>query len=242
MSDFKSGILFWLRGWNHLLNNKSLLSIAIVPFVLVLFAAIGLAWLLGVLIPGWVLAFLSFTGLSEGFWSQILYYVLVVSSALVTVAASIYVVYFLLQILAIPFYSYMADRTLVAAGKKSSDNQPFRIWAAHTFRMFRVSLIKMLVMLPAALIFFVFSFVPLLNFFAIAGVLLILSSDCMDYSHEALGLGFRQRLQYYKRHWKQWFGMAAGLALTLPLPGLTLLAIPGAVVGAALIVKNEKNP
>jgi hypothetical protein len=33
--------------------------------------------------------------------------------------------------------------------------------------------------------------------------------------------------------------MAAGLALTLPLPGLTLLIIPGAVVGAAIIVKNE---
>lgn len=33
--------------------------------------------------------------------------------------------------------------------------------------------------------------------------------------------------------------MILGLALTLIVPGLTLLVVPGAIVGAALIVKTE---
>jgi hypothetical protein len=36
--------------------------------------------------------------------------------------------------------------------------------------------------------------------------------------------------------------MAAGLALTLPIPALTLLVIPGAVTGGALILKVNHEP
>lgn len=240
MSEFTSSILFWVRGWQHILSRRPLMTIAIFPFFLVFLAAIGLGVLLWVYVPSWVYAVMMGLGFSEGFWYQLLYYLALISIALVSVIGSVYIVYVLQQLLAIPFYSLLAERTLIGVGKKADTKMAFRIWAAHNFRMLRISLIKLLVVLPAALLFLVFSFVPLLNLFAVVGVLLILSSDAMDYSHEAMGWGFRQRMEYYKRHWKQWFGMAAGLALTLPLPGLTLLAIPGAVVGAALIVKNEK--
>ena len=87
-----------------------------------------------------------------------------------------------------------------------------------------------------------FLFVPVLNLLAVSAAMLLLAFDSMDYSFETLGWGLRQRLRYLRREWVQWSGMAAGLALTLLLPGLTLLVIPGAVVGAAMLVKAETQP
>jgi CysZ protein len=104
-----------------------------------------------------------------------------------------------------------------------------------------VSLLKTLLLLAVGFILFVFSFLPVLNFFAVGGALMILALDCMDYSLEALGYGFRQRMAYFVKNPAQWLGMSLGLGLTLLVPGLTLLVIPGAVTGAALIVKDEKT-
>ncbi len=70
---------------------------------------------------------------------------------------------------------------------------------------------------------------------------MVLAFDSLDYSFEALGMGFRERLRYLIKEWSQWFGMATSLALTLLMPGLTLLIIPGAVVGAALILKEQNG-
>jgi CysZ protein len=85
---------------------------------------------------------------------------------------------------------------------------------------------------------FVLSFIPVINLLAVAAAMFLLAFDCMDYALEARRLKFRQRLRYVFRNKAQWAGMATGLALTLLLPGLTLLVIPGAVTGAALNLKE----
>jgi uncharacterized protein involved in cysteine biosynthesis len=105
--------------------------------------------------------------------------------------------------------------------------------------MLRVSLLKSLALLPLGFCLFVFSFLPVLNLISLAGAMMVLAFDCMDYSLEALGLGFRRRIRYMRRHLAQWLGMWGGLAWTLIVPGLTLLIIPGAIVGAAMVVKSE---
>lgn len=240
-AQFHSGFMFWIRGWRHILSHGSLFTLALIPFLIVLLGATGLAYLLWNHLPEWVALLVNKLGLQPGLWHDVLYYPTLVAMTLLTCVTTVYVFYLLQGLVAVPFYSFLADRTLSGLGKKPNDDRMWNEWARHSLRMLRVSLIKTFVLLVAGVVLFVFQFLPILNFFAAAGVLLILASDCMDYSLEALGLGLRQRLGYFFRYWAQWFGMAAGLALTLLVPGLTLLVIPGAVVGAALIVKNEKN-
>lgn len=238
--EFYVGLLFWMKGWRHLLSHRKLLALALLPLMIAVAAAAALGWLVWNYLPAWAHSLAYGVKLSH-LWSEVLYYPLLISMGLLIFISLIYGIYLLQSLIAVPFYSFLADRTLGELGKKPDDSRQWKEWAAHTARMIRVSLIKTAILLMAGIVFFMFSFLPILNFFAMAGALLILASDCMDYSLEALGFGLRRRLSYFLKNWAQWFGMATGLALTLLVPGLTLLVIPGAVVGAALIVKNERT-
>ncbi len=146
-------------------------------------------------------------------------------------------IYHALRLIAVPFFSLVVERTLHRLGKKSGGT---RMWK-QTFKMFRVSVVKTLMFLGLGGVLLLFSFLPVLNIFAYTAALFLVAFDCMDYSLEAVGYGLGQRMRYMFREWSQWTGMAAGLALTLLLPGSTLLVIPGAVVGAALIFKPENQ-
>jgi uncharacterized protein involved in cysteine biosynthesis len=237
--DFHEGALFWIRGWRYLFNHRKLLALAILPILISTGAAAGLVWLLWTNLPAWVELLVGWMGLSEGWIRQVLYYPLLVSGSLIALFASVYVLYLSQSLIAVPFYSALSDRALAQLGKKPPDTRTWKEWMRHTLSMLRVSLIKFMLLLVVGLILFVFSFVPVLNLFALAGAMMILAQDCMDYSLEALGFGFRLRLRYFSRNLAQWLGMAFGLGLTLLLPGLTLLIIPGAIVGTAIIVKSE---
>jgi CysZ protein len=237
--DFHEGLCFWIKGWRLLFQNRSLLGVALLPILISTGAAAALIWLLWVNLPHWVQILVTWIGAS-GWVHHLLYYPLLVSGALLALFSSVYVLYLAQSLIAVPFYSFLADRTLGMCGKKPNDQKMWREWIAHTFKMVRVSLTKFIFLLCVGLVLFVFSFLPVLNVFTLTGAMLILAMDCMDYSLDPFGLGFRQRMSYYRRNWAQWLGMAAGLALTLLLPGFTLLIIPGAVVGAAIIVKSER--
>jgi CysZ protein len=239
--DFHSGLLFWLRGWGHLLRRRRLLAAAAAPITISTGAAAATVWLLWTHLPHWVHTLVSWVGLRPGWTHEIFYYPLLVSSALLALFSSIYVMYLSQSVIAVPFYSYLADRTLGQLGKKPEIQRTWKQWILHSLSMIRVSLIKLIVLVVVGAVLFGFSFLPVLNVFALIGALMILALDCMDYSLDALGLGFRARMGYYARNWAQWLGMALGLGLTLLIPGFTLLIIPGAVVGAAIIVKNERR-
>jgi CysZ protein len=236
--DFHEGLWFWFTGWRHLLRNRALLWVAFLPILISTGAAVGLVWLLWVNLPRWVQMIVAWIGFSPGWVHHLLYYPLLVSGALIALFSSVYVLYLGQSLIAVPFYAFLADRTLTQAGKKPNDSRMWKEWARHTLRMIRVSLMKFILLLAVGVVLFVFSFLPVLNVFTLTGALMILALDCMDYSLDPLGLGLRQRISYYRRNWAQWLGMAVGLGLTLLLPGLTLLIIPGAVVGAAIIVKD----
>ena len=232
ISEFRSGLMFWWRGWGYLLSNRHLLVYALLPILFAVLFAGGAMWLVFTQLSGWVHALIGAVGgVAGGFWYDFIYYPLAVGGGIVVFVATIYVSYVGQKLFAVPFYSLLAEKALVQLGKK-----PQTSWA-NAIRMFKSGLVKAVLMLAAGLILFVFSFVPLLNVLAIACALLILATDCMDYSFECMGMGLRQRMAYLWRERVQWAGMAAGLALTLPVPGLTLLVIPGAIVGSAMILK-----
>ncbi|MBX3020713.1 MAG: EI24 domain-containing protein [Bdellovibrionales bacterium] len=235
ISDFRSGLTFWWRGWGHLLKHRSLLSVAIMPLILSGLFAFGFVWLIFSYLPFWVHSLIgAVIGIAAGFWYDLIYYPLIIGGGLVVFVAALYVSFLLLRLVAVPFYALLAERTLNQLGKTTDTSWPTLL------RMFRSCLVKTLILLLIGVVLFVFSFVPVLNVLAIAAALFIMAFDCMDFAFEACGMGLRKRVTYLIRERAQWSGMALGLALTLPIPGLTLLVIPGAVVGCALILKEHK--
>lgn len=235
MSDFRSGLTFWWRGWAHLLQNRKLLVYALMPALFAIAFAGGFVWMIFTYLGGWVQGLVvAISGITSGFWYDVIYYPLVVGSGLIVFIASIYASYLGQKILAVPFYSLLAEKTLVQAGKKTRSS-----WS-DALRMLKTGLAKTLLLLLVGLVLFVFSFIPVLNIVAISCALFILAFDCIDYSFECMGMNLKQRLRYLFRERAQWAGMAAGLALTLLVPGLTLLVIPGAIAGGALILKEHE--
>lgn len=218
--------MFWALGWRHILAHRRLLALAVMPLLI---STAGAGVLLAALwnhLPQW-----------QGFWYEFLYYPLLIGAGLLAFVMSIYTVYILQSLIAVPFYSLLAERTLESMQKRPKGGGWRRALA-----MLKSGAVKSIALLLLGALLFVLSFVPVLNLLAVAAAMLLLAFDSMDYAFETLGWGLRQRLRYLKREWVQWFGMAAGLALTLLVPGLTLLVIPGAVVGAALLVKSDTQP
>jgi uncharacterized protein involved in cysteine biosynthesis len=238
--DFMAGVMFWARGWAHIFSRRSLIGLAVMPFVIAVLATGSLVWVLWTHLGYWTQMFLLWITASHSWIAAILHYPLLAAGGVMIFLSSIYVVYVFQALAAVPFNSMLAARTLKQLGKSVDEERLRREWLIHTMRMIAISLVKAILLLCAGILFFMLSFLPVLNILALAGTLMILAGDCMDYSFEALGFGLRRRAAYLMRNRMQWIGMATGLALTLLVPGLTFLVIPGAVVGAAILVKAER--
>jgi uncharacterized protein involved in cysteine biosynthesis len=215
------------------LKHRRLLVLAILPTMLSgLFAAVFL-WLLWTHLGAWAAHLVTaLVGAAAGVWYDVIYYPLVLGGGLIVSLAALYILFVLHSFVAVPFYSVLAERALAQRGLHHKQN------IAGMLRMFRIGAVKSVLLLAIGVVLFVLSFVPVLNLAALAVTLLLLAFDCMDYAFEAAGFGLRRRLGYLFTRRAQWAGMAAGLALTLLVPGLTLLVTPGAVVGGALILKE----
>lgn len=233
MQQFKLGFTFWFNGWRYILRRPALLMTALVPLLLSVLFMVPAVWVLLTGLPEWAHNLVrGLVGDNSDFLQNIIFYPVVISSVLALLIGGLFLLYVLHSILAIPFYAKISERVLRSEGKIP----PHPISA---FVMFKTGLLKTLILLPTGLVLFFCSFVPGLNVVALMGTLLIMSIDMMDYSFEAAGFGLRTRMRYLRSHVGQWLGMATGLAVTLLLPSFTLLVIPGAVVGAALIFEDE---
>lgn len=234
MTDLWRGVSFWFRGWTFLLARPRLFVVAIVPLILsLIMASAAIFWLYSFL-PSWSADLVAWAFHQFPIVAKIFYYPLVVIGGLIILVAGIFVAYVVQSLIAIPFYIILAEKTLAEIGAKSPSPAGFRSWFRHSAHMFLIGIVKAVVFLSLGLILFLTSFFPGLNVIAIAGPLLLMAYDLLDYSYEALGFGLRQRLRYSLRQKGLWVGMAFGLGLTMVVPGLTLLIAPGAVVGAAL--------
>jgi CysZ protein len=154
-------------------------------------------------------------------------------AGIISVVVTFYFGFLLSTIIASPFNSILAEKTL--AYKNSHLEKPinFSRWLKITLRQLSISLVRALIFAFIGLIIFVFSFVPLLNFLAAFAAFLIVAFDCIDYGMEVKLMGLKSRLAYFRQHFSVFSGMAMMLGLTLMVPGLTLILLPCAVVGAA---------
>lgn len=236
---FVRGLGFWVRGWGFLLRDRWLILFALVPFLLaVAVAGYSMSFVFHSL-PAWVTNFVALFLSPSSSWFDWLYYPFWVASAVLILVSGIVVAYLGHALISIPFYALLADRTLTLQGAKRDEPLHFGKWLRNSLRMLRVGLMKTALFIAIGVVLFVLSFVPIVNIPAMFGALMIVAFDQLDYSFEALHLGLRQRIGFAASHSGAWAGMACGLGLTLLIPGLTLVIAPGAVVGAALLIKES---
>jgi uncharacterized protein involved in cysteine biosynthesis len=172
---------------------------------------------------------------------QILYYPLVVLFWLVFVVLYVYVLYIGASLISSPFYSIIAEKTLIHLGLVQP--APFsmvRILRL-ALKMFFVSLLRSLALMFVGLFLLVSSFIPGVNLLSAYFAFVILALDSADYSFETRGFGFRDRLQFFKTHFPEVLGMGGFIGLTVLVPGLILLVMPFAVLGAAGLMLKLEN-
>lgn len=233
MTGFRSGLTFWVRGWAFILNHRGLLALALAPLLLSALAVAGLVYVVIAHLGPWVnMALLGLGFYAEGWLHDFTFYSLFGLTLVLVAIVSLYALLWLHLLFTAPFYSLMADRALALAGRR-----PVR--QVSTARMIWAGLLKTVLLAFASLTLFLFSFFPGVGVVVLVAGLFILAFDLIDYAFEAAGFTLRERLAYVAIERAQWAGMAAGLALTLLVPGLTLLVAPGAVVGGALILNLQ---
>ncbi len=235
MNEFWAGLLVWINGWKYIFRHRSLMAVAAIPFLISAIAAGISIWLITIYYPLLMNSLvMSWLGGIQSTWLALLIKPLIWIGGFVVTLVILYAVYVLHAIVAQPFYSLLAEKTLKISGRAVPHNLSLAA-------MLKTSLIKGLIFLCVGVLLFVCSFIPGLNVLAIGGTLMLVAFDCLDYALEAQGLRLRRRFAYVRTNKTQWFGIATGLGLTLLLPGLTLLVIPGAVVGSALILNLSEN-
>lgn len=229
-SDFLRGFTFLWRGWAHLLGRPKLLLIACIPLLLSFFLMSGLLYVVWIYLPGvlqtFLEHFLGIWGFSPDGW---LFYLLFAFFGLLFSGVAIYLAYLAQMAFAQPIFSELSSRVLRERGYNLPGG-----WQ-HLIRSVATGLLKTLMFLLVGMLCFLISLVPGLTWVWMIAAPTLLACDFMDYSMEGAGFPILVRLRYLFRNFGKIAGMALAVALTMLVPGLTLLLAPGAVIGAALL-------
>ncbi len=242
MSGFLAGFFSTVNGVRLLLSDSRLRALAVIPFLasLVVGSVLTVLGLYGLTyaISSISLELVALFGIEPGGFGSIALTILLWPLGLLILGVGIYVS---VRVVAGPFYSYLAEQTLVKLGARA--DQPFKLgtWIRITGRMLIVSLIRALIMAVAGMMLFVLSFVPVLNIAAALGFMLILAVDISDYGFEAMEWSLKKRFVHVKANLQTYLGMACGLAITTLVPGLNLILLPAAVVGACVTMSRTRS-
>ncbi len=237
---FFDGFNFVRAGWRLKSQVPRLWYLVIVP-LLIVFVLLWTGVILGTeqIIMMAQKAILLILGPDSSVYSGFLYYPLLVIFWLVFVVMYFYVVYVLASVISSPFYSIIAERTLVYRGVLRDGPFSFRHVLQSAFKMFWVSLLRGLFLLALGAVLLVASFIPGLNLIVGFVAFVILAFDSCDYALEAMNQTLTERIQFLRTHIVEFCGMGAFVALTAFVPGLILLVMPFAVIGASDLVARR---
>lgn len=175
---------------------------------------------------------------------SVVVYILLFVFWLVFAVLLFFLVYLFASVSSAPFYSVMAEKILVHKGTLRA--RPFSLsWVIkNSLRMLWVSILRAFILVLVGSVVFVVSFLPGLNLLSTFLVFVILSLDSADYALEAMGFGLRSRLRFFLDNFVEFCGMGAFVALTAMIPGLIVLLMPFAVLGATNLVGERilSNP
>ena len=234
MSDFIFGFFSPFHGLRLLFADSRLRALAILPLALslVLGSILSIAGIYGLTfaIGSISLELGTLLALDPAGFGSIIITIFLWPSGLLLLGAGVYV---LVRLVAAPFYSYLAEKTLVKLGTRQDHPFVFQTWVWISFRMFWVSLVKAVLFAFAGGILFVFSLVPVLNIIATIGFVHMLAFDVSDYAFEAMEWPLARRFAHVRNHMMTYTGLACGMGLAMLIPGLNLVLMPAAVVGAS---------
>lgn len=240
MSEFLQGLAFWVRGWVTLIRRPKLLALALVPLLSSI--ALTVTLVIGVFfqLPHWARYLTGFVQQAAPLWVQTaLYYSIVLGAGFLVIISFTYIAYLIHALISSPFYSVIAEKVLVDPGSEKKLDWRERIRLS--WMLFKITLLKAVLYLFLGAVLFLMSLLPGLNAAALFCTWALVAYDCLDFSFEILGLSWRERMRRLFEKRLLWMGMSFGLALTLLIPGLTLLVIPGAIVGAAQSVRDKNE-
>lgn len=231
------GFSFLLDGFKLLADKPGLRKWVILPFLIdFLLFLIGIYGAI-LIIPSWITGVLNwFFPDPSGFLFSAVHFILLILFWLVFIIVWTVGVCLLAGIVASPFNAVLAEKTLLTLGLIESRPFNLKSWAATTLSLFFTAIFKSILFIFLGILIFFFSLFPVLNIFSSYLALIIVACDSLDYSLEILEMNLRQRLQYYRELFPELSGMAGALALTLLIPGLTLLILPLAVIGGAQVI------
>jgi CysZ protein len=243
MRHFALGFLAPLRGLLLILNHRSLLRLAIAPFILSAVIIIGgftyCVPSIASLVAFSAHAFLSLIQVSDvtyfGHW--LFWFVQLFLWPAATVAM-FFILWTVSRWVCSPFFSLLATRVLILRGAVSERRFSVADWSRLSLRMMRVSFFRSLIMLVLGACLFVLSFIPGLAIFTTLIFLFLLAADVSDYGLEALEMGLQGRLNFTKEHWTSFFGLGCAIGLVFLIPGLNFFLLPAAVAGASDVVRR----
>lgn len=242
IGEFIFGFFAPWHGFRHLLSDSRLRALAVVPLLvsvvvgsmLTVFGIYGL----GLAISSVSVELGTMLALDPAGFGRVVVTLLLWPVGLLILGVGIYMS---VRLIAAPFYSYLAEKTLVKLGVRV--DRPFVLheWLWTAMRMLVVSLVKSFLFACASVILLVFSLVPILNVMAAIGFAFMLAFDISDYSFEAMEWPLRRRLQHVRTHLATYAGLACAMSLAMVVPGLNIILLPSAVVGAGEIFHRTQG-
>jgi hypothetical protein len=234
-----SALIFSLRA---IFTNFKLFLWALVPWVGFILLFGGLVSAVG---PYIAAADTLVQGFLEGFnspgWiSMVITSLVLVILWIVTITASSFFVYLLAQILLSPFLSFLVEQVMVF------DNYPMEEKSLTeqiqlAFKMFGVSIIKLVIFTLVALILFVLSFSGVLAPVTVFAAYLMISFDLSDYCYESLGMGLRERLRFFFENIISYAPFAGILLLLSFIPGTMFFFLPLLIIASTKVTLDLKR-
>lgn len=240
MSDFFFGLTAIFRGFQILVSDSKLRALSIVPFLVSILLGSVLTisglYYLGATLGGVAMQLGAWMSLVPGGWAMALLNVLLWPIGLLGLGVAIYMA---VRLVVAPFYSVLAEAALVKMGIR--EDRPFRLqqWVPLTLRMLVVSLLKSAVFVGAGAVLFLLSLIPVVNLLATLGFVHMLSFDVSDYSFEAMEWTLKRRFQHFRENMNLYSGLAIGLGGAMVIPGMSIVIMPAAIVGASLVLQRS---
>ncbi|MDZ4676276.1 MAG: EI24 domain-containing protein [Oligoflexia bacterium] len=230
-TNYFSGLKFWM-------NTRSLLGLSLFPMIIniILFAA-GFSFAI-TKIPEAV----AYVVQKPELWYQyVLYYIVLILTALTFFILTLFVVAVVSNFIAFPFNDKLAEKTLTLHGVLDSKNEGIKGWLSGSVKNFTAMFKKLLFLLIAGCILLFATLIPGLGLVAgLIGVSLI-TFDILDYSFDHFHMSFQERMHFMRGNKLEIIGFTFAIGLTTAIPVLNMLMLPGSVVSGARFVAQIKK-
>ena len=188
---FIAGVLAPYAGLLLIANHRTLLRVAMIPFIVSLLVfvvglSVGLPFITGLVSP-FVRNVVGFFGFKTGSQSSdVLSWILPVLIWPALALALFYLLLNVARLIAAPFYSLLAKKVLEIRGLLPAEKENVVAWTLASFSRSQSAIVKTALFLVMGLILGLISFVPGLGLFTGVCFLILLAYDIVDYALDVL--------------------------------------------------------